>query len=278
MIVRAALMRGRVTLESAGIRGAARDMRYLAAYVMGIAAQDLPLRSKEALSPTQITALERAVDARALGQPIAQIIGKRQFWGRDFKVTRDVLDPRPETEGLVAAALTLPFHDVLDLGTGSGAILLSLLADCPSARGLGVDISLRALDVARENAKVLQITLKRSVFLYSNWFENVTGDFDLIVANPPYITQEEMLSLDLGVLTYEPHLALSPGGDGLDPYRIIARDHGPFLRPLGRIIVEIGPCQAANVCALFKSQGLNGLKVHQDFDGRDRLVEAYKHA
>jgi release factor glutamine methyltransferase len=179
-----------------------------------------------------------------------------------------VLDPRPETEGLVAAALTLPFHDVLDLGTGSGAILLSLLADCPSARGLGVDISLKALDVARENAKVLQIELKRSAFLYSNWFENVTGNFDLIVANPPYITQEEMRSLDLGVLTYEPHLALSPGGDGLDP----------FLRPLGRIIVEIGPCQAANVCSLFKSQGLNGVKVHQDFDGRDRLVEAYKHA
>ena len=175
MIVRAALMKGRVALELAGISGAARDMRYLAAYVMGIAAQDLPLRSQEVLSHTQITALERAVDARTLGQPIAQIIGKRQFWGRDFKVTRDVLDPRPETEGLVAAALTLPFHDVLDLGTGSGAILLSLLADCPSARGLGVDISLKALDVARENAKVLQIELKRSAFLYSNWFENVTG-------------------------------------------------------------------------------------------------------
>ncbi len=222
------------------------------------------------LPPEVAAKFEVAVNARLMRQPVSQIRGWRHFWKHRFTVTPDVLDPRPETETLVAHALAGPFARVLDLGTGSGAILLSLLAERPGATGLGTDLSPAALAVARGNATTLAIT--NAAFLVSDWFAAVDGRFDLIVSNPPYIAAAEMAALDPEVRDWEPHLALTPGGDGLGAYRAITAQAGQHLSPGGRLMVEIGPSQAAAVAALFDGAGLVDVVVLCDHDGRDRVI------
>ena len=208
---------------------------------------------------------------------MAQITGRRLFWGRSFQVSRDTLDPRPETEILVQAALAQPFAKVLDLGTGTGCILLSLLADRPMAQGVGLDISEAALGVARANAQDLGLG-QRAQFVASNWFAQVQGRFDLIVSNPPYIAADEMSQLSPEVRDWEPQIALTPGGDGLEAYRQIARGAGARLLPQGRILLEIGPTQAQDVSKLLGAQGFVQIQVLPDLDGRDRVVSAQKPA
>jgi release factor glutamine methyltransferase len=172
---------------------------------------------------------------------------------------------------LVAAALEEPFARVLDLGVGSGAILLSLLADRPGASGVGVDVSTAALAVAQANAERLRVP---AVLALSDWWAAVSGTYDLIVSNPPYIAEDEMAGLAPEVRDWEPRLALTPGGDGLGAYRAIAAGLRRHLSPGGRAIVEIGPAQGAAVAALFQATGLAGVAVRPDLDGRDRLVLA----
>ncbi|TAG13666.1 MAG: peptide chain release factor N(5)-glutamine methyltransferase, partial [Rhodobacterales bacterium] len=203
------------------------------------------------------------------------ITGRRLFWGLEFRVTPDTLDPRPETETLVAEALTRPFLKILDLGTGTGCILLACLKHMPMARGMGVDASPAALAVAARNAADLGLE-GRARFLQSDWFSAVDGQFDLIVSNPPYIAAEEMAALAPDVRDWEPHLALTPGGDGLDAYRAIARGAGARLVPGGRLLLEIGPTQGAAVVAMLEGAGLTGLSILPDMDGRDRVVTAMK--
>jgi release factor glutamine methyltransferase len=159
---------------------------------------------------------------------------------------------------------------VLDLGTGSGAILLTLLAERPEAEGLGTDVSEAALRVARGNA--VRLGVRRCSFRQSDWFSAVDGQFDLIVANPPYIAEWEMADLAPEVRDWEPELALTPGGDGLSAYRIIAAGARRCLRPGGRVAVEIGPAQAEAVMALFRAGGLAEIECRTDFDGRDRVI------
>ena len=275
MKAEAALRLAVPALRDAGVEDAARDGRLLMAHAMGIAADRLTLHLADALTEPQARAFEEAVAARVARQPVAQIIGQRMFWGRSFRVTKDTLDPRPDTEALVVAALERPFLNVLDLGTGTGCILLSLLADRPMARGLGVDISDAALQVARGNAAALGITA-RADFRVSDWFSAVPGRYDLIVSNPPYIAADEIPGLAPEVRDWEPHLALTPGGDGLDPYRIIARAAPARLMAGGRLMVEIGPTQGAAVAGMFAAQGLVDIRVLPDMDGRDRVVAATK--
>jgi release factor glutamine methyltransferase len=269
--LRAAVLR----LTAAGIDGAARDARVLLAFAMEIAPDRLTLHLPDALHATAQDTFEAALQARLQHQPVAQITGQRLFWGRSFKVTRDTLDPRPETEILVQAALERPFVKLLDLGTGTGCILLSLLADMPMAQGVGTDLSSAALQVADQNAQSLGLT-HRATLLQSDWFSNVSGRFDLIVSNPPYIAAEEMAGLSPDVLQWEPHAALTPGGDGLQAYRAIAAGARARLLAGGRILLEIGPSQAAAVTALLAAQGFDAISVLQDFDGRDRVVAAEK--
>lgn len=257
-------------LAAAGVEDPLRDARLLLAGAAGLAADRLSLHLGDPLTPEAALLFEAAVAAREARRPVSQILGRRAFWGRVFRVTPDVLDPRPETECLVAEALAAPFRRVLDLGTGSGAILLSLLADRPAARGLGVDLSPAALEVARGNAVALGVVAE---FAVSDWFAAVTGRFDLIVSNPPYIAEAEMAALSPEVL-HEPRLALTPGGDGLDAYRAIAAGARAHLEPAGRLLVEIGPTQAAAVRALFAGAGLTDLRTLPDLDGRDRIVAA----
>ena len=262
-------------LEAAGVEGAGRDARVLMAHALGIAPDRLTLHLPDEMTGPQVSAFDEAIRARASRQPVAQIIGQRLFWGRWFRVTRDTLDPRPETETLVAAALEQPFLKVLDLGTGSGCILLSCLAGMPVSQGVGVDISEAALAVAADNSRNLGLD-GRARFQRSDWFSQVSGAFDLIVSNPPYIAADEMQALAPEVRDWEPHLALTPGGDGLDAYRTIARGAGARLLPGGRLLAEIGPAQGQAVAAMFAAAGLQDVRVLPDMDGRDRVVAAVK--
>lgn len=270
-----ALRRAVPRLAEAGVDDAARDARVLLAHALGIAADRLTLHLPDEMTEPQVTAYEAALRAREARQPVAQITGRRLFWGLPFRVTRDTLDPRPDTEALVAEALTQPFLKVLDLGTGTGCILLSCLKGMPMARGTGVDISVAALEVAAGNSRDLGLEA-RARFLQSDWFAQVPGAFDLIVSNPPYIAADEMPGLSPEVRDWEPHLALTPGGDGLDAYRTIARGAPARLMPGGRLLVEIGPTQGAAVRDLFTGAGLEQVRILPDMDGRDRVVVAVK--
>ena len=262
-------------LTAAGIDNAPRDARLLLAYAMGIAADRLTLHLPDTLTGPAQAAFEAAITARSAHQPVSQITGQRQFWGRSFKVTPDTLDPRPETEILVAEALSRPFLKLLDLGTGTGCILLSCLADMPMASGVGSDLSAKALDVAKENATALNLT-NRAKFQRSDWCAQIQGRFDLIVSNPPYIAADEMPNLSPDVLQWEPHAALTPGGDGLDAYRKIAAQAPARLLAQGRLLLEIGPSQSAAVTALLAAQGLINIRTLADLDGRDRVICAQK--
>jgi release factor glutamine methyltransferase len=273
MALRAAIAR----LRAAGIDDAPRDARVLLSHALGIGADRLTLHLGDALADDAAARFDAAVTARAARRPVAQITGQRLFWGRAFRVTADTLDPRPETEILVAEALSAPFFSCLDLGTGTGCILLSCLAERPVATGLGVDLSDAALAVAADNAARLGLGA-RARFLRSDWFSAVTGRYDLILSNPPYIAADEMAALSPEVRDWEPHLALTPGGDGLDAYRAIARGAPARLMAGGRLIVEIGPAQGQAVAALFAQAGLEAVRVLPDLDGRDRVVAGVKTA
>lgn len=260
-------------LRAAGVADPARDARILLVSALGIERSRLTLVVTDDLLPATQIAYEALITSRADRQPVSQIIGYREFFGRKFKVTTDVLDPRPDTERLIEAALDKPFGRVLDLGTGSGCILLTLLAECPDATGLGVDTSSAALAVARANAKTLKLD-ERAVFAPSDWFAGVEGCFDLIVANPPYISAAEMNGLEPEVRNWEPRIALTPEGDGLDAYRAITKDVGRFLGKGGRVLLEIGPTQGRAVISMLQAHGFATCRVLQDLDGRDRVVEA----
>lgn len=216
---------------------------------------------------------DEIVRRRAAREPFSHIAGCRDFWAHRFKVTSDVLDPRPETETLVELALAEPFTKVLDLGTGSGCIVISLLAAQPEARGVGTDISEPAVLIAGENAERIGVS-DRLVLPLSDWFDDVGGRFDLIVSNPPYIAAAEMDGLQPEVRDHEPHLALTDGGDGLAAYRAIAGRALNHLFPRGRLLVEIGAEQGPAVVGIFQSAGLEDVAVHTDLDDRDRVVAA----
>ena len=255
-------------LAHGGIPDAASDARRLVAHALGVDPGAVSLWQGTATAG-QLATLEAAIAARLARQPVSQIIGWRDFWKHRFRVTRDTLDPRPETETLVAAALDLPWRSVLDLGTGTGAILISLLGERPGARGLGVDLSPDALKVARGNALRLGIA---AGFAVSDWFASIAGRFDLIVSNPPYIGAAEMSALAPEVRDWEPRMALTDEGDGLAAYRTIAAGAHAHLAQGGWLAVEIGPTQGAAVADLFRAAGLGRIAVRPDLDGRDRLV------
>ncbi|WP_103255969.1 peptide chain release factor N(5)-glutamine methyltransferase [Tabrizicola aquatica] len=270
-----ALRRAVPLLREAGIEDGSRDARVLLAHALGIGHDRLTLKLQDEMTGPQEALYDAALQARIARQPVAQITGRRLFWGLSFRVTRDTLDPRPETETLVAEAVSQPFVKMLDLGTGTGCILLSCLKGMPMARGLGTDISEPALLVAVGNTRDLGLEA-RARFRRSDWFADVAGSYDLIVSNPPYIAADEMPGLAPEVREWEPHLALTPGGDGLEPYRIIARGAGARLLPGGRLLVEIGPTQGPAVADLFRAAGLEQIRILPDMDGRDRVVAAVK--
>lgn len=257
-------------LTEAGLDGAARDARLLMAHVLQIDASRITLVAPDALDTEAQTVFDSCITRRCAREPVSHILGRRSFYGRDFTVTPDVLDPRPETEVLIAEALKKPFSFVLDMGVGSGAIVLSLLAEQPLAKGQGSDLSAKALAVARSNADQLDLNT-RVRFVQSDWFEMITGVYDLIVSNPPYIALDEMPDLS-PELSFEPRMALTDEADGLQAYRIITAGALAHLRPGGRILLEIGPTQGAAVADMLLAQGFKAVRIVPDLDSRDRVV------
>lgn len=262
-------------LEKAGVPDPLRDATVLLADALQVPRHRLADALLSPLPDQAATRFAQAISARANRQPVSQIIGRRAFWKHDFLVTRDTLDPRPETETLIEAALKWPFERVLDLGTGSGAILISLLDERRQASGVGTDISAAALQVAQRNAKAIGVAAE---FILSDWFTDVQGQFDLIVSNPPYIALSEMAELSPEVREWEPWGALTDNGDGLAAYRSIAAGALSHLLPGGRLLVEIGPTQAEDVIAIFTGSGLVETQIRRDLDGRDRVIMAQKPA
>lgn len=268
-----AMVAATARLRAAGVDDPARDARVLLAHAARIEASRVTLIAPEELSPEIAERYDQLISLRAIRVPVSHLLGEREFYGRRFRVSGDVLDPRPETEALIEAALSQPFDHVLDLGVGSGCILITLLAERTSASGVGVDLSEAACLQASANAVLHQVQ-ERVEVQKSDWFDAVGGMFDLIVSNPPYISLAEMDDLSPEVREHEPRLALTDEGDGLDAYRRIAAAAPDFLVPGGRILVEIGPSQAKYVSALFDATGLADIRVIPDLDGRDRVVGA----
>jgi len=251
---------------------AEREARLLLCHALHIGSATLLSRLNEPWTDIEARArLDTAVAARLSRQPLSQILGQWEFYGRSFAVTKNTLTPRPDTEALVDLALAAPGTRALDLGTGTGAIIVSLLAERPGLRAVATDISDAALEVAAQNARAHGVA-DRLDLLRADWFSGVTGQFDLIVSNPPYVTQPVYATLAPEITQWEPRAALTPGGDGLDAYRAICAGAFGHLRPGGRLLVEIGFDQSAAVAALFRAAGLTAVTVHPDLTGRDRIV------
>ncbi len=257
-------------LRDAGITDPARDARLLIAKAISVDPSRLTLHLNDSVSLDHQDAFEPLFERRLHREPMSHILGRRWFWGHEFKVTSHVLDPRPETETLVEAALGEKFSEVLDIGTGTGCILLTLLRERKGTTGIGIDVSPQAIKIAEENAELVGVA-NRCGFLVSDWWRYVSGKFDLIVSNPPYIAALEMAALG-PELAYEPRIALTDEADGLSAYRAITAGAGNHLTSGGRLMVEIGWTQGAAVSDMFRAAGFDGVEIRPDLDGRDRVV------
>lgn len=265
--------------RSAGLDTPDIDARLLLQFAGGWSAADLITGSDTDL-PSEIEETLRELTARRLGgEPVDHILGTREFYGRAFNISKDVLSPRPETEGLVDLALKalqgIDHPAIADLGTGSGAIVISILSERPSARGLAVDISEAALKVATGNARRHGVQ-DRVTFLQSRWFDKVTDRFDIIVSNPPYITDAAMTALSPEVKLYDPDISLRGGTDGLSAYRMLTDRAQDYLKPGGQLITEIGYDQGQAVTEMFRRAGFKDIVLHQDLSGHDRIVSGHK--
>ncbi len=267
-------------LEAVGIDSPVIDARLLVEAAAGVTRVDIITDPKRALSADQEATLESYVGRRERREPVSQILGVKGFWKIMLRVTPDVLTPRPETETILDVVLAA-FPDglrfrVLDLGVGSGAILLAILAERPAAVGLGVDVSEEALAVARENAANLGLA-GRTALLRGDWTAGLSEEsFDLVVSNPPYIPSGDIAGLAPEVRDHEPRLALDGGPDGLDAYRRLAEEAQRVLKPGGRFAVEIGFDQGPAVAALFTAAGAREVRVVRDLSDRDRVVTGLK--
>jgi release factor glutamine methyltransferase len=267
-------------LKVAGVDQPVIDARVLLEAAADASRTDILTDPHRPLTDEQIATLESYLERRTKRQPVSHIVGRKGFWKIMLSVTPQVLTPRPETEMLVGLALQ-SFEEraqfsVLDLGVGSGALLLAILAERPGARGLGVDVSEEALAVARENAANLGLE-GRTVLLRSDWAAGLQdASFDLVVSNPPYIASAVIETLDPEVKDHEPRLALDGGPDGLDAYRVLAAEVLRVLKPEGLFALEIGHDQGPAVEALMRGNGGDDVRVLRDLAGKDRVVAGRK--
>lgn len=263
-------------LKGAGIERPAIDARLLLEAAADVTRLDILNDPYRELTPEQTERYDGWIDRRLAHEPVARILGRKAFWKILLNLTPDVLVPRPDTETVVETALSafpegMAFN-MVDMGVGSGAILLSVLAERPAARGLGTDISEEALAVARDNAASLGLA-DRAAFLRTGWADGLAdASFDLVTSNPPYIRSEEIAELEAEVREHDPRLALDGGADGLDAYRALVPETLRILKPLGVFVVETGWDQAEQVKALFAEVGFEDLRIVQDLGARDRVV------
>ncbi len=237
----------------------------------GIPAAQSEVQTIWAIAQSRTQDFATLVARRAAREPLSHLLGYRDFYRHRFEVSPDVLDPRPDTETLVDVALAGAFNTVADLGTGSGCIVLSLLAERPTAKGTGTDLSQAALSIAARNADRLGVSDRVSL-IQSDWYDSLNGAFDLIVSNPPYIARDEMHDLQPEVRDHEPRMALTDEGDGLSCYRTIVAGAPRHLTNGGRLAMEIGPTQGSAVTDMMQAAGFAHIAVTQDIDGRDRVV------
>lgn len=267
----AAMAAATARLRAAGVPDPARDARILLAHAASVDAARITLIAPEEIAPEIGERYEHLIALRAVRVPVSQLVGAREFYGRRFAISRDVLDPRPETETLIEAALAAPYGRVLDLGLGSGCILVTLLAERPDAQGVGVDLSEAACLQASANA-VSHRVAERACILQSDWFARVEGRFDLIVANPPYLAQTEMVDIAPELALHEPAMALTDGADGLSAYRIVATQAQGYLTARGRVLMELGWRQGDDVIEIFRGAGWGDVAILPDMGGRDRVL------
>jgi release factor glutamine methyltransferase len=260
-------------LKAAGCDTPTLDARLLLQAAAGFTREELILGPDRQLSPAELARFEDFVARRGRHEPVSRILGEREFYGRSFIVTPATLDPRPDTETLIDAAFPLmpPGARILDLGTGTGAIAVTLLAERPDASGVATDLSPEALDVAARNAARNGVA-DRLQFLQGAWYSPVHGGFDLIVSNPPYIPAGDIAGLDADVRDFDPVLALAGGADGLDAYRAIASGAAAHLDAGGHVLVEIGAGQAEDVTAVFAENGFLLASRHGDLGGHVRCL------
>lgn len=267
-------------LKAAGVDSPVIDARLLLEAATGADRTAIITDPYRELTDQQWETLEEFLKRRARREPVSRILGRKGFWKIMVKVTPDVLSPRPDSETIVELALRAfpenePFS-ILDVGVGSGAILLAILAERPAARGLGTDVSAEAIAVARENAVNLDLNT-RAAFLRGDWTGGLAdASFDLVVSNPPYIPSGHIAELDPEVRGHDPRLALDGGEDGLTAHRALAVQILRVLKPLGVFAVEIGRDQAEAVRALYRDAGADGVEVVPDLAGRDRVVTGRK--
>ena len=271
---------GRERLEAAGLDSPVLDARLLLEAAAGVDRIAIVTDPYRALEPSAVAAFEGFLARRLAREPVSRILGRKGFWTLDLAVTRDVLSPRPETELIVEAVLgateeAAPLR-VLDLGVGSGAILLAILSARPNATGVGVDISEAALAVARANAETHGL-VARAEFVHGGWNAGGEGPFDVIVSNPPYIPTDDISGLDPEVAQYDPWLALDGGADGLDAYRALGGEIAARLSPEGVAVLEMGAGQAEDVADVMGQAGLRPVRLIQDLAGHGR-VWSLKHA
>ena len=271
-------------LRQGGIDTPELDARLLVCHAAGLSHEAYIARTRDQLRPEAAARLGAVIERRLKREPVARIIGSREFYGRAFRLGPHALDPRPDTESLIEAALVIVerrgLNDspltLLDLGTGTGCILVTLLAELPRAQGVGTDMSCGALASAATNAERLGVA-SRAAFVAADWLDAIGGKFDLILSNPPYVASGEIAGLAADVAAYDPILALDGGPDGLDAYRRIAARAGEVLAEHGRLVVEIGAAQGEAVAGIFGGAGLrlDGHEgVRHDLAGRPRVVVA----
>jgi release factor glutamine methyltransferase len=268
------------TFRRHGFDSAELDARLIIGHALALDHTALAAQARRALATAEAAAIDALARRRLAHEPVARILGRKEFWGLSFKLTPGTFVPRPETETVVAAALAALAGDhaasralrIADLGTGSGALLLAILSELRGeAFGIGTDISLAALACARDNA-VMQH--KRVSFIACHYGAAIEGPIDLIVSNPPYIPRREIATLEPEVSAFDPRLALDGGQDGLEGYRAIALDARRLLAPDGILVVELGCGQAAAVISLFTAAGLASSAPRHDLSGIPRALVA----
>jgi release factor glutamine methyltransferase len=270
------LSRAATQLGAAGIERSQAEARILLEAASGIGRGQIVAFPERALSPLQQSAFDAMVARRCAREPVSRILGHREFWSLDFAVGPETLDPRPDSETLVAAVLDRIVDRnaeiaLLDLGTGTGCLLLALLRELPRARGLGIDISGQACTTARQNAAALKLD-GRAAFQTGDWAHGLAMTFDVIVSNPPYIESAAIEGLAPEVSRFDPHRALDGGADGLAAYRGLLPQAAERLKPGGLLALEIGAGQGEAVKALAVQSGFGVLPAARDLAGIERCL------
>lgn len=273
------LRAARARLGAHGIDSASLDARVIVEHLSGAGRADAHLWPDKVLDAATVAAIDAAIERRIKGEPVHRILGFREFYGLEFSLSPETLEPRPDTETLVDMVLPLVRATaarqgvcrILDLGTGTGAIVLALLDQVEQAVGVGADLSAGAVAMARRNAERLGLEARFSA-IESDWFAKISGKFHLIVSNPPYIASKEIASLQVEVRDFDPFLALDGGEDGLEAYRRIAAGASPHLEADGYIALEIGFDQKQGVDGIFAEAGYSLADARRDLSGNDRAM------